>query len=280
MSYFDTVLAGRYRIERELGRGGNSIVFLASDLQVHAKAVVIKVLQDHAEHSEWLSAKFRHEMEALARIRHPGVVAALDIGALPDGRPFLVMEYVDGAALRSEIRPEGLEFGAIVELVSQIARALDAAHEMGVLHRDLKPENVMLQRSDTSAINVKLIDFGIAKVEEPEQAYVTDTVILAGTTSYMAPEQLMGAATASSDAYALAVTTYELLTGKRPFYPATPVQLFQLQKEGSIPDPSSIRPSIPRAAARVVVKALSFRPEDRPASAVDFANALDKGLTQ
>src|SRR2546428_468976 len=174
VSHLDTVLAGRYRIQRELGRGGNSIVFLASDLQVHAKAVVIKVLQDHAENSEWLSAKFRHEMEALARIRHPGVVSALDIGELPDGRPFLVMEYVDGAPLRSKIQLGGLEFGAVAELVSQIASALDAAHEMGVLHRDLKPGNVMLQRSDRGAINGKLIDFGIPKVEQPEQPEVTD----------------------------------------------------------------------------------------------------------
>src|SRR5256885_6716975 len=163
-----TLLDGRYLIERELGRGGIGVVYLARDQQFKVrKPVVIKILLDELEASRlegWLLKKFRQEIEALALIDHPGVVGALDAGELPNGKPYLVMQYVEGVNLRSLMRVEGMDLTRVAHLMRQISQALSAAHDKGIHHRDLKPENIMLQKISEGEEYVKLIDFGIASV--------------------------------------------------------------------------------------------------------------------
>ena len=276
-SLLGTTLHGRYGIERELGRGGSGVVYLARDRQLHSKPVVVKLLHQWAERKPRLQAKFQQEVEALARIQHPGVVAVLDAGESSQGKRFLVMEYVEGVTLRSQLGTP-LDLGRLARIIRQAAQALAAAHRQGVYHRDLKPENIMLE--GPSGESVRLIDFGIAKVEQSEFAADTKTTVsFAGTFNYAAPEQLMGNAGAASDLYSLAVIAYEMAAGRRPYEPQTPFQLCEMQKAAP-QDPREFRPGLPPAAARVIVRALSFRPEDRPATEEEFARSLEEALVQ
>jgi sugar lactone lactonase YvrE/predicted Ser/Thr protein kinase len=272
------LLAGRYEVIRELGSGGGGIVYLAQDRALHNRPVVLKFLFPGGEAQERQSRRFRQEIEALARIRHPGVVGALDVGQTEEGRVFLVMEYVEGVTLRAEMEAQ-LALQRIALLITQIAEALSAAHQAGVLHRDLKPENVMLQRSGGQE-SVKLIDFGIAKVQYSEPGQPTHTVTFVGTINYVAPEQLMGQASAQTDVYAMGILTYEMLTGRRPFDPDTPFALYELQKSESIVPPSRFRRDIAPAVDRAVLRALSFDPAKRQSSPDEFARELSDGLAR
>src|SRR5215510_13707382 len=129
------VIDERYPIERELGRGGVGAVYLARDRKLHDKRVVIKVLLDKSLQNAWVVQKFQQEKEALARVDHPGVVGILDTGEMPDGAPYLVMQFVDGVTLRSLVQPEGISFERAAEIIRQAGRALTAAHDKGIFHR-------------------------------------------------------------------------------------------------------------------------------------------------
>ncbi|HXU39527.1 MAG TPA: AAA-like domain-containing protein [Blastocatellia bacterium] len=276
------VLKDRYAIERELGRGGIGVVYLAHDHQLVDKPVVIKVLLAELGDSEellWLKRKFLHEIEALARIDHPGVVGALDVGQMPDGRQYLVMQFVEGINLRSAMKVEGMDFARTSRIVQQISHALNAAHDKGVYHRDLKPENIMLQAIGGGEEYVKLIDFGIATVKDSQMATNRQTTAVVGTLAYMAPEQLMGRPMAASDVYALGIITYEMLTGRKPYYPESPYQLYELHKMGVKIKPADLRPGIPDAAQEVILRALSFDPRDRHSCARDFGDEFARALT-
>src|SRR5579885_932696 len=254
------ILNGRYRIERFLARGGAGAVYLARDEPIAGRAVVIKFL----EHRDaWLESKFHQEMEALARIDHPGVVGILDAGATGDGLPFLVIEFIDGVTLRYEIQNGPVQPARAARLIRQIGGAVSAEPEKGVLHRDLKPENIMLERPGTPEEIVRLIDFGIARLDRPEEQAPTRTTRFAGTTPYMAPEQLAGRPQAASDIYALGVSAYEMLSGRRPFAAASPVELYEQQRAGI---KRGAIPGVAPAAVRAILKQLSFRPENRAGS--------------
>jgi serine/threonine protein kinase len=279
-----TMLGERYLIERKIGSGGVGIVFLARDNRLHDAPVVIKLLAEgllDQENRAWFEKKFRQEVYALARIDHPGVVRALDVGELPDGRAYLVMQYVPGMTLRSVIQPQGpqgMELRRAADLLRQMGQALTAAHRQGVIHRDLKPENIMLQIAGAEE-HVRLIDFGIATVLDTAEAGSGRTTQVVGTRDYMSPEQLQGRPSHASDIYALGVIAYEMLTGRRPFNPETAAQLLELQRGGVKIMPCDLRPSLPRAAQAVILKSLSFAPEDRYASAMDFTEDLAHALT-
>ncbi len=272
-------LDSRYFIEKELGRGGVGAVYLARDRKLHDKRVVIKVLLDKSLQNSWVVQKFQQEKEALARVDHPGVVGILDTGELPDGKPYLVMQFIDGVTLRSLIRPEGLALDGAAEWIKQIGRALSAAHDKGILHRDLKPENIMLQRLGAGEEQVKIIDFGIAKLKDSIVAPSTMTGATAGTVSYMAPEQLSGrTVSAATDIYALGAIAYEMLTGRKPFNPETGFELLEMQRGGVRLKPSDLRPSLSEAADRIMLRALSFDPMERFQSARELGDALARTL--
>jgi len=272
-------LDNRYFIEKELGRGGVGAVYLARDRKLHDKAVVIKILLEKSLQNSWVVQKFQQEKEALARVDHPGVVGILDTGELPDGKPYLVMQFIDGVTLRSLIRPEGLVLDGAAELLKQIGRALSAAHDKGVLHRDLKPENIMLQRLGAGEEQVKIIDFGIAKLKDSIVAPSTMTGATAGTVSYMAPEQLSGrAVSAATDIYALGAIAYEMVAGRKPFNPETGFELLEMQRGGVRVKPSDLRPSLSEEASQIILRALSFDPRERFQSARELGDALARTL--
>ncbi len=278
-------LKGRYLIERELGRGGVGVVYLARDERLHGMPVVIKFLLDVAGQNEWLIRKFSQEAEALTRINHPGVVRVIDRDQSDDGRPFFVMEFINGRSLREVMEPEGMDLAQVARIVRQIGRALDAAHRQGVFHRDLKPENIMLEQLSGGEEQVKLIDFGIAKITNPQVGSETEVAVVAGSRQYIAPEQLLSQmVSAATDVYALGIVVYEMVTGQRPFNPQAPTpflvmqQLMQLQQTESFAKPQTLRPELPAAAQLLLLSALSFDPARRPQDARIFAEDLAQAL--
>ena len=272
---------GRYAIQKELKRGGMGVVYLARDIQLHSRPVVIKVLLDDAYQSEYVVQKFRQEVEALSRVDHPGIVGIVDSGELPNGRPFIAMQYVDGITLRSLISPEGMNLERGAEIMKQVGRALSAAHKRGIFHRDLKPENIMLQDLGHGEEQVKIIDFGIAKVKSSVIAPSTSLNLSPGTVAYMAPEQLNGRPiTAATDIFALGTIAYEMFTGRKPFNPETGFELLQMQESGVRINPSDLRPSIPQEAQQVILKALNFNPADRYEEPRDFGDNLARALME
>jgi serine/threonine-protein kinase len=280
-------LKDRYVVERELGRGGIGIVYLARDERLHGMPVVVKFLLDQSPASSWAAKKFLQEAEALTRIAHPGVVKVLDRDRTADGRPFFVMEFIRGRSLRSAIDPQGLPLEQAAALIAQIGQALGAAHREGVFHRDLKPENVMLAALSDGDEHVKLIDFGIAKVRDSQAGTATEVAVVAGSMYYMAPEQFMGeAVTAAADIYAFALIACELITGRRPFNPdaATQIaamqQLIGMQRSEQVVPLRQLRPSLPAAAETVLLRGLAFDPQKRPQDARQFGDELARALTK
>ncbi|HEY0348016.1 MAG TPA: serine/threonine-protein kinase [Pyrinomonadaceae bacterium] len=273
-------LDGRYYVEQKLSSGGIGDLYLASDKpELMSRRVVVKVLQERVLEDKWIVTKFRQEVEALTRINDPGVVGLLDAGTLPNGHPFLVMQFVEGDNLRSVMRPDGgMAFEDVADIWQQVGRTLSAAHECDVIHRDLKPENIMVHKRSDGSWQVKIIDFGIARIRNSLVASSTVTARLAGTANYMSPEQVDGRkASAASDIYALGVIAYEMLTGRRPFNPETNFQLSELQKNRPL-SPRVLRPGVPVGAEVAILKALSYRPVDRYQRAHDFGDSLARAL--
>ncbi len=277
-----TRLDGRYFIEKELGHGGIGAVYLARDRKLHDKLVVVKVLLEKSLQDPWVVQKFQQEKEALARIDHPGVVGILDTGELPDGKPYIVMQYIDGVSLRDAIKAksEGMDLERAASILKQVGAALSAVHEKKTYHRDLKPENIMLQQLGRFHEQVKIVDFGIAKVKESLVGPSTITgAVTAGTIVYMSPEQLRGEkVTAASDIYSLGMIAYEMITGRRPFNAETIAHLAEMQLEGVRVKPGDLRPRLPKEAERVILRALSFNPAARPQNAGEFGDELARAL--
>lgn len=275
MSEATLVLKDRYEVVRELGRGGMSVVYLAQDRQLLAKLVVIKILLEETQRDPWIRQKFQQEMEALSRIDHPGVVGVLDTGLTAEGNQFLVMQYIEGSTLRSAIEPGGMNFGRAAGLIRQVGQALAAAHEKGVWHRDLKPENIMVQRQGGED-HVKLIDFGIAGIQNSQ--FGGEKTKVAGSVTYMAPEQFAGMACAATDTFALGVVTYEILTGTKPFAADSMTRLIAEDQSRPV-SPRDLRPELPASAERLIMSALSFKPELRPADVRQFSDGISRALT-
>jgi eukaryotic-like serine/threonine-protein kinase len=275
-SMVEQALEGRYTLIRELGRGGFGITYLASDRQLASRKVVIKVLLERRAADAWSVKRFRSEMEALARIDHPGVVTIVDFGNLPDGRPFLVMQYIDGSSLRELTPRNGMPLARVADIIQQTGRALTAAHEAGVCHRDLKPANVMVQTLTGGEDLVKLIDFGIASLQGMGET-TGHTVV--GTWEYMAPEQFDGKSSPASDVFQLGALAYELVTGITPYRSTTPGALIYQKTKQVRVRPSDLRPELPESAEAAILKALSPTPEDRYLRARDFGDALAAALS-
>lgn len=276
------ILDGRYLIERLLGQGGVGAVYLAHDRKLHDKSVVVKVLLEKSLQNAWVVQKFQQEKEALTRVDHPGVVGILDTGELPDQKPYIVMQYIDGIPLRDAIKakPEGMDLERAASIIKQSGAALGAVHQKKIYHRDLKPENIMLQALSRGHEQVKIVDFGVARVKGSAIAPSTVTgAATAGTIVYMSPEQLRGEkVTAASDIYSLAVIAYEMVTGRRPFNPDTTAHLAEMQRHGVRAKPTDLRPRLPEEAQAIMLKALAFDPHARDQNAAEFGEALARAL--
>ena len=218
MSESGELLAGRYRLLDELGKGGMGTVWRALDVRTEREVALKRLRAEFAKDAK-LRRRLRREARAVARLEHPNIVRLYDMGEDADGSPFLAMEMVRGRSLYRQIK-EGLAFGLLLEFVDQILSALAFAHARGVIHRDLKPENVVVTRNDAGAELVKLLDFGFARVEDDSDDQITQMAKdVFGTPTYMAPEQATGDYDVSpaTDLYALGIILWELLTGKPPY---------------------------------------------------------------
>jgi serine/threonine-protein kinase len=280
-SILGSLVDGRYLIKQKLGHGGFGVVYLALDKKMVSRPVVVKVILEQGSGDEWSVRKFQQEIEALARVDHPSIVGIFDAGEMPDGKPYLVMQYVEGISLRAAIKPEGMEFDRAANIIRQVGRALSAAHRKDIFHRDLKPENVMLRSTSDGDEQVKVIDFGVAKVRNSVTSLSTGKERAVGTIAYMSPEQLtVCKLTAASDVYSFGVMAYEMLTGRRPNNPESMFQLLEMQRAGARVKPMDLRPGIPLAAQNSIMKALSFEPEARQQKAREFGDELSWALIE
>lgn len=280
------ILDGRFLIEKDLSeagadQGGMGLVYLAQDLKLMSKQVVVKILSRAALKSNDIVRKFLHEKEALIRVDHPGIVRILDSGNLSDGNPFIVMEYIPGYSLRKKMSDNGpLPFETVAHIVESVTGALSAAHGAGIIHRDIKPENIMLTPQEDGLERVRLIDFGIARVEESKLAPATELPRGIGTILYIAPEQLSGAAEPSPamDIYSFAIVVWEMLTGGRPFEPQSQVEMFMLQTKGVQTRPGSLRVGLTMNCEDLLLAALEFDPSARPSDIRMFGRDLAREL--
>ncbi|MFT3862111.1 Stk1 family PASTA domain-containing Ser/Thr kinase [Micropruina sp.] len=263
------LLDGRYAISRKLARGGMATVYLADDQRL-TRTVAIKVMHEGLGDDQDFIGKFDREARAAARLSHPNVVSVFDQG-LHHGRPYIVMEYVEGCTLRHMITREGsFSPERALELLIPVTSAVAAAHESGLIHRDIKPENVLI--SDRGQI--KVADFGLARAVSAQTA--TATGMLIGTVSYIAPELVThGKADPRCDVYALGVVLYELLTGSKPHTGDNPIQVAYAHVHKAIPAPSSAvktswresRNGIPPYLDALVTSAAARQSADRPTDA-------------
>ena len=268
--------AGRYTFERELGRGGMAIVYLARDIR-HSRPVAVKVLNQ--ELGQALGAeRFLREIDIAARLSHPHIVPLLDSGEA-DGRLFYAMSLVDGESLRQRLdRERQLPVEDALEITRQAASALAYAHSRGVVHRDVKPENILLSGGE-----VMVADFGIARaVTAAADARITESGLALGTPHYMSPEQAAGErdVDARTDIYALGTVLYEMLAGEPPFTGATAQAITARKLSSPAPDITQTRPTVPAGVRDAIGRALAQVPADRFATVTQFADALRLATTR
>jgi eukaryotic-like serine/threonine-protein kinase len=263
---------GRYRIEREIGRGAMGAVYLGRDPKI-GRAVAIKTMALSREFSgdELVEARqrFFREAETAGRLQHPDIVTIFDAGEDQD-LAYIAMEYLKGNDLQAYAQPSNLlPVPTVLKVVARVAEALGHAHTQGVVHRDIKPANVVV---DLPADVVKVTDFGIARVADASR---TRTGLVLGTPSFMSPEQLAGRRVdGRSDLYSLGVMLFQLLTGRLPHRSESMATLMRLIANEPAPDVRSVRPDLPEPLARIVAAVLDKRPEARPASGQQLAADL------
>lgn len=253
LAQVQALLGGRYRLQRELGRGGMGVVYLAHDTQLD-RPVALKFLGTLVDHSEEYRQRFIREARTGARISHPNVVSIYDISAT-EGKAYIAMEYVEGANLHRHLIKKGrLAPQEAIAIIGQACAALAAIHDAGITHRDIKPENILLTKSGM----VKLTDFGLAKAQD---ARMTRTGVAMGTPSYMPPEQVLGKeADARSDIYSLGLVLHECLTGKTVFEGG---DILERQLKEAPPRPSVLAVGIPAELDALVMKCIAKAPEQR-----------------
>ncbi|MBI4230338.1 MAG: serine/threonine protein kinase [Planctomycetes bacterium] len=261
---------GEYEILRELGRGGMGVVYLARQPSLD-RTVAVKVLAEQYSRDETFVKRFQREARAAARLVHPNVIQIFTVGNEGDTH-FFAMEFVDGQDLTARVRAgEKLGIERVAEIGVQTARALQGAHEAGIVHRDIKPSNIVIDRHGT----VKVMDFGLAKALSEETVQVTVPGMVMGTVNYMSPEQGRGETLDTrSDLYSLGIVLFELLTGRVPFQTDTPTAAIYMHIHEPPPRPREYNPEIPEALEAIVLRLLAKSPAARYQTPNDLAADL------
>ena len=262
-------LDGRYEITELIGVGGMAEVYKGVDV-IDNKTVAIKILKkEFAENEEFLR-RFRNESKAIAVLSHPNIVKIYDVG-FSEKIQYIVMEYIDGITLKEYIEDEKvLSWKDTVHFVIQILRALQHAHDKGIVHRDIKPQNIMMFTDGT----IKVMDFGIAKFAREEGKTATDQAI--GSVHYISPEQASGNVTdAKSDIYSVGAMMYEMLTGRKPFDSDNPVAIAVMHMHDIPERPRAINPDIPDGLEEIVLRAMEKAPEDRYQTTADMISDIE-----
>ena len=270
-----SVIADTYKIEALIGRGGMGAVFVASHARLPGKKVAIKLLHAELVGDEVL-ARFRREAEIASRLGHPNIVAVHDFNVMPDGTPYLVLDYLEGQTLAQRIKDGPIPLDQIMSIVRQIGSALAAAHREGIVHRDLKPQNIFLIATEVDGRMVeiaKVLDFGISKIVGSQTVKTQESTLL-GTPQYMAPEQATGQhdrVDQRTDVFALGSIVYEMLNGHPAFSGASiPEVVFKVVYE----QPAPMRPEVPAAVVEAVKQAMAKPAAERFASVSGFVEAL------
>lgn len=265
------VFAGRYEVKSILGMGGMGVVYRAYDTEL-GEPVAIKTLKSDAMAGDsTLLQRFKDEIRLARKITHRNVVRTHDLGEV-EGLYYITMEFVEGTSLKHLISSRGvLPVPVTVTLGKQLCRALEVAHEQGVIHRDIKPQNLIVEPSGT----LKVMDFGIARLATRTDG-VTQAGMAIGTPEYMAPEQLLGdSVDYRADLYAAGCVLFECLTGRPPFTADSPITLVAKQLEETPPAPGSINAEVPDQLSQLVLRTLSKNPGERPQSAAELHDLLD-----
>ncbi|CAA9410942.1 MAG: Serine/threonine protein kinase [uncultured Rubrobacteraceae bacterium] len=265
-----TTIDGRYGIERPLGSGGMAEVFLAHD-SVLDRDVALKVLRTQYRGDEEFYERFGREARNAASLSHPNIVPIFDRGETPDGTCYIAMEYVSGGTLKEWLDERGpMEPQRALAVTAQVAEALWAAHDRGMVHRDIKPQNILV----TDMGHLKVTDFGIARAASAATISATNAVF--GTAGYLSPEQALGEpATPRSDLYSLGIVLYEMLTGIVPYRADNPVAVCMKHVTEPLTPPRRLDPTIPEAVDALVIKMLAKDPADRPANASELLDDIE-----
>lgn len=268
------LLAGRFLVEREVGRGGVGVVYRALD-QVSQQTVALKIIALEGADAEE-SERFHREGRVLAGLHHPGIVRVVAFGRLDDGDPYIAMEWLEGEDLAQRQRRAPLSLGQCVLVAADVCNALAAAHEAGIVHRDVKPSNIFLvgsAASGASPFQVKLVDFGVAAVEDTK---LTRTGAILGTPAYMAPEQARGDGKIDgrADLYALGATLFEMITGRPPHVGPTPIAVLARLVTSPAPRLSEVFGEAPARLDDLMALLLATAASERPDSAIRVAREL------
>jgi len=267
-------LLGPYRIISQIGQGGMATVYKAYQPSMD-RNVAIKVLPGQLAESKEFTQRFQQEAHIIARLEHAHILPVFDYGE-SDGISYFVMRYLEAGTLKNKMEAGPLSLTEIDQIFTQLASALSYAHSHGVIHRDLKPANALID----SQGNLFLTDFGIAKLLADASPRLTQTDAIMGTPAYISPEQAQAQTVDQrSDIYSLGIILYEMVTGRVPFVADTPLAVILKHVSNPLPLPSSIKPDIPEAIEKVLLKALAKNPDDRFATAAEFVAAWKRALT-
>jgi serine/threonine-protein kinase len=267
------IIAGKYAIVRVLGEGGMGVVFEATHVRLRQRVAIKMLLPEMLEH-DVIVTRFEREARAAAQLRSRHVARVMDVDTTPEGVPYMVMEFLEGHDLQAELdRRQRLPYEEVVDYVLQACAAMAEAHQLGIVHRDLKPSNLFLA-DDGGARLVKVLDFGISKVQSEADAKLTGSEAVMGTAFYMSPEQVRSSSNVDgrTDIWALGVILYELLSGQPP-WTGTPTQVAAQIVSDDPPDLTQ-RVALPRELVAIVLRALQRRPEDRFVDVRALASAL------